>query len=234
MESSQVMNHQDAENTNATERYLLRQMTDEERMAFEEHYLNCAQCLEAITFGADFLDAGRELVEEQRLHQVAPVPPRKGWFVALRPFWQPLPALAMAAAVCLAVLSLYQHTKITSQQNLIADLKAPRQEIRYVISSGQRMGSEAVVLTRNERLSFLINFVPNHEFTSYRAEITGAGLTNGYSIPVSASEKDYSVTVSLPAAELSSGEYEVKFWGRTQSGDETKLASGSLEVKLVN
>ena len=66
MESSQVMNHQDAENTNATERYLLRQMTDEERMAFEEHYLNCAQCLEAITFGADFLDAGRELVEEQR------------------------------------------------------------------------------------------------------------------------------------------------------------------------
>ena len=137
-------------------------------------------------------------------------------------------------AVCLAVLSLYQHTKITSQQNLIADLKAPRQEIRYVISSGQRMGSEAVVLTRNERLSFLINFVPKHEFTSYRAEITGAGLANGYSIPVAASEKDYSVTVSLPAAELSSGEYEVKFWGRTQSGDETKLASGSLEVKLVN
>ena len=234
MERSQVMNHQEAENTNARERYLLRQMTDEERTVFEEHYLDCAQCLEAVTFGADFLDAGRELVEEQRLKLAEPAPARKDRAFSLRSLWQPVPALAMAAAVCLAALNFYQHSKITSQQNLIADLKAPRQEVRYLISSGQRMGSEAIVLSRNERLSFLINFVPRHEFTSYRAEINGNGLANGYSIPVTASDSDYSVNVSLPAAALADGEYQVTFWGRNQAGAETKLASGSLEVKLVN
>lgn len=231
------MNHQEAENTKATERYLLREMTDQERQAFEDHYLDCPECLESVTFGADFLDAGRELAREgvidQRIQQVDAVPGRS-WLAFLKPVWQPVPVMALALAACLAVLGIYQQTRIANQQKVIAELKAPRQEVRYVISSGQRMGSEAVVLSRNERLSFLINFVPKHEFTSYRAEITGAGLANGYSIPVSASESDYSVTVSLPAAALVGGEYEVRFWGRTQAGDETKLASGSLEVKLVN
>jgi Putative zinc-finger len=235
MESSKVMNHQEAENTKATERYLLREMTDDERKDFEEHYLDCPECLEAVTFGADFLDAGRDVAEQgaadQRVQRVAAVP-HKTWLAFLKPLWQPVPAMAAATALCLAVLGVYQQTRIAKQQNMIADLKAPRQEIRYVVSSGQRMGSEAVVLSRNERLSFLINFVPKHEFISYRAEITGAGLAKGYSIPVAASEKDYSVTVSLPAAALAGGDYEVMFWGRTQAGDETKLASGSLEVKL--
>ncbi len=234
MESSKVMNHQEAENTKATERYLLREMTDQERQDFEEHYLDCPECLESVTFGADFLAAGKEVAQENQTRQVPVIGWRERLFASLAPVWQPVPGLAVAAALCLAALGIYQQARITKQENTIADLKAPRQEVRYVITGGQRMGSESVILSRNERLSFLINFVPKHEFTSYRAAISGAGLANGYSIPVTASEKDYSVTVSLPAAELAGGEYEVTFWGRTQSGEETKLASGSLEVKLAN
>jgi hypothetical protein len=234
MESSQVMNHQEAEATKATERYLLQEMNEAERIAFEEHYQDCPQCLEAVTFGYDFLDAGRELAEEQRVHQVELLPQPRGWFTTMKLVMNPVSAMALAAVVCLAVLAGYQHKKISDLQNLTADLKAPHQEVRYVISSGQRMGSEAVLLSRKERLSFLINFVPKHEFTSYRAQITGVGLADGYSIPVAAADNDYSVTVSLPATALATGEYEVTFWGKTQSGDETKLASGSLEVKLVD
>jgi hypothetical protein len=234
MGSSQVMNHQQAENTKATERYLLREMTNEERMAFEDHYLDCAQCLEAVTFGADFLDSGHELAEEMGVQQSAALPWYRRTFSALRPLLKPAPAIALTAAVALAAFSAYQQKRITNQQNLIADLKAPSQEFRYVVSGAQRRGSNAIVLSRNERLSLLINFVPKHEFTSYRAEITGPGLPTAYSVPVAVTEQDYSVMVSLPAAVLTGGEYQVNFLGRVEGGEETKLVSNSFEVKLKN
>jgi hypothetical protein len=234
MGSSQVMNHQEAENTKATERYLLREMTNEERMAFEDHYLDCAQCLEAVTFGADFLDSGHELAEEMGVQQSAALPWYRRTFSALRPLFKPAPAIALTAAVALAAFSAYQQKRITNQQNLIADLKAPSQEFRYVVSGAQRRGSNAIVLSRNERLSLLINFVPKHEFTSYRAEITGPGLPTAYSVPVAVTEQDYSVMVSLPAAVLTGGEYQVNFLGRVDGGEETKLVSNSFEVKLKN
>jgi hypothetical protein len=228
------MNHQEAENTKATERYLLREMTNEERMAFEHHYLDCAECLEAVTFGADFLDSGHELAEEKGVQQSAALPWYRRTFSALRPMLKPAPAIALTAAVVLAAFSAYQQKRITNQQNLIADLKAPSQEFRYVVSGAQRRGSNAIVLSRNERLSLLINFVPKHEFTSYRAEITGPGLPTGYSVPVAVTEQDYSVMVSLPAAVLTGGDYQVNFLGRVEGGEETKLVSNSFEVKLKN
>jgi hypothetical protein len=238
MESSQVMNHQEAENTKATERYLLREMTEQERMAFEDHYLSCAECLEAVTFGADFLDAGRELLQDQGAQKPASVPWHDRMFSGLRPGFRlmlkPVPAMAVAAVIGLAALSAYQQKRITSQQNQIADLKAPSQEFRYVVSGAQRRGSNAIVLSRHERLSLLINFVPKHEFTSYRAEITGPGLSTGYSVPVAVTEQDYSVMVSLPAAVLTGGEYQLNFLGRVEGGEETKLVSNSFEVKLKN
>jgi hypothetical protein len=234
MGSSQVMNHQEAENTKATERYLLREMTNEERMAFEDHYLDCAQCLEAVTFGADFLDSGHEMAEEKGVQQSVAVPWFDRMFSALRPILKPAPAIALTAAVAMAAFSAYQQKRITNQQNLIADLKAPSQEFRYVVSGAQRRGSNAIVLSRNERLSLLINFVPKHEFTSYRAEITGPGLPTAYSVPVAVTEQDYSVMVSLPAAVLTGGEYQVNFLGRVDGGEETKLVSNSFEVKLKN
>ena len=233
MESSQVMNHQEAENTKATERYLLREMTEQERQAFEAHYLDCAICLEAVTFGSDFLNAGRELSQESGVQQVAIARPRLRLWAPMRSLLQPVPAMAFAALLCLAAFSVYQHSRITSQQNMIAELKAPSQEVRYVISGAQRRGSDTIALSRNQRLSLLINFIPKHEFTSYRAEITGPGMATGYSLPVSVKEQDYSVTVSLPATAFTGGQYEVNFWGRLQSGEETKLASESFQLELA-
>jgi hypothetical protein len=41
------MNHADAAATLAVERYLLGEMTDNERPAFEEHYFGCVECADA-------------------------------------------------------------------------------------------------------------------------------------------------------------------------------------------
>src|SRR5690348_16134936 len=59
------MNHQQALDSMAVERYVLNEMTATDRQAFEEHYFNCPECLEAITYASDFLEVGREYVQEE-------------------------------------------------------------------------------------------------------------------------------------------------------------------------
>jgi len=46
------MNHLQAVNTSAAERYLLEEMSELERHAFEDHYFSCADCAEDVRVGA--------------------------------------------------------------------------------------------------------------------------------------------------------------------------------------
>jgi hypothetical protein len=236
MESSETMNHQEAEKTSATERYLLRQMTDQERMAFEDHYLDCAQCLEAVTLGADFLDAGRELAEEGRFNQPTPVPAHQGWFGLWQSLRQPIPALAMAAAVCLAVLGVYQQTKISSQQNLIAELKAPRQEVRYVLKSEQRSGSGPGVLRvpRRSELVLEVEFTPKPIYKSYRVDVVSAANVIVYSFPFSSTAAGESVMVPVSAEILAPGRTTLLVKGVGQGGQETEAGNGVFDLQFTN
>ncbi len=51
------MNHQEAIQTLALERYLMGEMADQERDAFEEHFFTCAECAEDARAGGAMRDA---------------------------------------------------------------------------------------------------------------------------------------------------------------------------------
>src|SRR5262252_5269488 len=51
------MNHREAVETLALERYLLDEMADQERDAFEEHFFSCAECAEDARAGGAMRDA---------------------------------------------------------------------------------------------------------------------------------------------------------------------------------
>jgi hypothetical protein len=59
------MTHEDAVHTMASERYLLEEMSELERYAFEEHLFSCADCAEDVRIG-DLMRAGaREAARKQ-------------------------------------------------------------------------------------------------------------------------------------------------------------------------
>lgn len=53
------MTHQESVNTLASERYLLEEMTELERHAFEEHFFDCADCAEDVRVGAYLREGAR-------------------------------------------------------------------------------------------------------------------------------------------------------------------------------
>jgi hypothetical protein len=100
------MEHTEAIATNASERYVLGEVTAAEGDAFEEHFFDCAVCADDVRLGASFLDGGRRLVREDEQTPLAPVVP-----LTARPrTWSWIP-LAAAAAILFIPLNVALMTR---------------------------------------------------------------------------------------------------------------------------
>lgn len=96
------MDHLQAVDSLATERYLLGEMTEPERDAFEEHYFDCGACAEDVRIGSLMSDAARAgLLNESRVATFAPRP-------RASQRWRHSVALPWAVAATLVVGIAYQ------------------------------------------------------------------------------------------------------------------------------
>ena len=125
------MDHNQAIKLDAVERYLLEEMTPQERDDFEEHYFDCHDCATELRATAAFMDAaGQEL-------KANPVPqPKKAtnggngksFFASLWPTMLVWSALAASLLVI-----VYQNAVVFPRfQTQIAELRAP--EVLPVVS----------------------------------------------------------------------------------------------------
>lgn len=221
-----AMNHQKALDEHATERYLLREMTAEERRAFEEHYLDCAECLEAVTFGAEFLETGRKVaLEQQHERAVQPVPSwRERLLPAISEWLRPVPALAFALLLCFGSMT-YQATTIHRQQQKIASLQDLKPEFRFVLTGESRGEARIVRVQHKTQLSVKVEFAPGSEYTPYRADLLSANDKVKYSMPLSVGPNDDSISFSIPAAGLDPGDYSLIIRRENKTGASKDLAS---------
>jgi hypothetical protein len=105
------MDHELAVKNQAVERYFLKEMSSEEREAFEEHFFVCNLCADDVRATSAFVDNAKSILKER---QAWPKPARSwiGWF-------RPAFAAGALAALCLVVIG-YQNISV------IPALKAPR------------------------------------------------------------------------------------------------------------
>ena len=94
------MDHSEAVQLRATEKYLLGDLPTDQREAFEDHFFECTECAQDVKATAVLIDNARSVLRE------APVPARelqparqKAWWGWLQPAW----GLAAAAAILAVV-----------------------------------------------------------------------------------------------------------------------------------
>jgi anti-sigma factor RsiW len=130
------MEHYEAVQSLAVEKYLLDEFDSGEREAFEDHFFSCHECAEELQATAALLDRGKELFAHEPLSYVERVPePEKtpaganrrpappdphGWFGWLRPAIA-APAMALLLLV-VAVQNLYQ---LPGLERSLSALNAP-------------------------------------------------------------------------------------------------------------
>jgi hypothetical protein len=191
------MEHKTALKTLAAERYLLGEMTGEERDDFEAHYFTCTECAEEVRHAAALAEnlkaVGPEgfLVTEEKpgiLEQIA------GWFAPAR--WVP-----SAAAACLAVVSGYQ------QFVVIPGLRAPSAITAAVLAPATRGEPRTVSPGRDGFVSMLLELNAPAAVKNLRIEIYSDSKALVRSIEA---DNGPNVLVRVNSRDLPAGRYELR------------------------
>jgi hypothetical protein len=96
------MDHDTIAETHAVERYLLDEMSADEREQFETHFFECEACAEDVLSGSMFVANSRavfaEDAEAKPVRAPDPVPEKRPWWTAImRPVW----GVALAGALAI-------------------------------------------------------------------------------------------------------------------------------------
>jgi hypothetical protein len=130
------MTHQDAVDTLASERYLLDEMSEQDRQTFEEHYFQCEICADDLRVAAAMLQGAKEgFAGASAAGNVLPM--AAGRRAAPKTAWYRSAVLPWAAAAMLALVAGYQSLGI--KQN------APPLALTPHTLRPQSRGAEAVV-----------------------------------------------------------------------------------------
>jgi hypothetical protein len=119
------MTHTEALNTLASERYLLEEMTESERDAFEEHYFSCLECAEDVRTAAvmrDGVEAGFAAAPIARVATFVPAAKRQ----AARQPWYQSTVLPWAVAATLAIAVTYQARPTRQAEAPTSSASAPQ------------------------------------------------------------------------------------------------------------
>ncbi|HJQ40664.1 MAG TPA: hypothetical protein VKB93_26275 [Thermoanaerobaculia bacterium] len=202
------MDHSEAQQNHAVERYLLNEMTGGERDGFEEHYFDCRLCAEDVTDGAKLVAAGR------RVALISPnvVPMPRRWTA-----W--LPTAAAAALVIVAVgigVPRRSSPSLELAQDYVVD---------FSVSRGP--GSEPLTITPENPIVY-VRIPEEPAFPSYKIQIRDSAGKEVMAVSVDADRAKEQIPV-LPRS-LPTGGYVLAIEG-VRDGNHTEIDKRELTVR---
>src|SRR5215467_6228814 len=154
--SIDTMSHDQAVSIHAAERYVLGELSDAEREAFESHYFDCRECFQLVSLEGQFLAHAREALDPE---------PEKSWLAQmLLDLRRPAPVFVSALLLCALGIGAYQ-------QSVISDLRSPRVDARYFLPQDPRGGAKSINVSRSAALSLTVLFTSQPQFVAYRAQV---------------------------------------------------------------
>ncbi|GAC1616713.1 MAG: hypothetical protein NVS9B13_02460 [Candidatus Acidiferrum sp.] len=201
------MNHSEAVQLSAAEKYLLGELTADAREAFEDHYFDCLDCARDVRLGVLFMDSGRELAHKPSLFGPAQEwkEPQGRWFAWLRP------AFAAPLLAGLLFIILYQNTVTfpNARQSGLQDAIPQVVQSVSLLAANSRGGTGAVVHVTQGKPFHVFFDVPPGDFSEYRCELQSVTGNSLFSMQISAGEAKNTVELAIPPKFLSAGSYSI-------------------------
>lgn len=196
------MDHETAMKTEAIERYLLREMPDGERDAFEEHFFECSDCANELKAASAFLENLKTVVAEEPV--VIRKPEQRDWFAWLR--WNlAQPALTMALLAIVGYETLY----LVPQLRQAAE---PHMVTSAVLRSETRGEAALIRQSKEEGLLLSFDLPPGIREQKYTIELASADGRKIREIPAAAPPEGDPFQLTIPER-LEAGVYTVRVLG---------------------
>ena len=227
------MDHKQAVETMAIEKYLLDEFREKELEEFEDHLFSCYECAREVKLGVALMEHGKEIfVEEPKslaervpVVRAAAVPARqtvrRDWFGWLRPaFAVPVFALVLGVAVFQNLVQIPEMHRAAMAVNTAEVLPPPL----YLASGGAR-GEGHTVIAKPEQQFVVTIDIPGDANASYAAELYDAAGQSKLSLAIPAGASKEGLAIRMPG-DLSAGSYVlvVKKAASSVSGEVARYA----------
>ena len=219
------MDHETAVKLMASERYLLGELSPDQRDAFEEHFFECAECAEDVRAAAAFRANANAVLRDPHkpagklsvtaVRPAANEPPRRRWFLS--------PAFAFSVACNFLLLILIGHQRLRVMPELrqeMAGLTEPQFGSLIVVPPSARGEGNPIAVPRANRfLQFRFELSPAEAFQAYSYEISGvAGPARSADSIAAPADSRAGLFLTVPTAGFQPGEYLLVLRGMGSNG----------------
>jgi anti-sigma factor RsiW len=221
------MDHTESIRLMAAEKYLLGELTPEQREQFEEHFFGCQECALDVRAGAALVEHSKVALAEPVAVSPArtPVAAKVGRWAWLRPAFV-VPVLAV-----LLVVVGYQNLVTYPQLKQLAS--SPQILPWASINVSTRGTSATQISTRpGEGFHLLVNIPPDSHFASYTFDLSNASGRLEWSRTVPATSSDEARSIYVPGANQEQGIYTLAVRGNTTAKASSDLGHYSIEVQI--
>lgn len=199
------MDHQEAIQLGAVEKYCLDELPAAQRSEFEAHFFDCRECASELRVTAAFLDIARAELKRGKFVSAAPRTVKRSWLELLaRPA-----VLTPAFGLLLAVIA-YQNSVVLPRFNgQIAQLRQPGVVATVSLIGGNSRGSAPPPISGTTGQPILLSFdIPAiRPYPGYDCVLIDASRTVVWRVPVSSVQAQDTVSISVPAGALRAGDY---------------------------
>jgi hypothetical protein len=218
------MEHSEAIQLMAAEKYLLDELSADVRDEFEEHLFGCHECAMDMRTASVFLEQGKAVLAEPVVATVREKEKsRPGFFAWLRP------AFAIPAMAALLLVIGYQN--LVTLPQLTRSLNKP-QLLPATTVNLLTYGTNATPLVVHRGEGFLLNVIapPDHRYPAYEADLRSpAGGVESVAISAQA---DDTWPIRFPGANRQSGTYRIVVHGVTAGGQNVEVGGGSFQLQV--
>jgi len=232
------MEHTQAIQLKAAERYVLGELPRDLREQYEEHFFSCVECAEEVNLAAAFVENSRAATGSEPV--MPPVrlplgaeqrPAASAWLGA---FLRPSFALPVFAA--LLMLVAYQELLViprlkgaaTPSVSTLAS-PAPQALASFSLITADSRGGEPLLVSvaPGQPFSLYFDIPPDGHYSSYICELQNAAGKAEFSLNISAEQAKNAVQLLIPSSSLGTGKHMLVVRGL---GTQDSAVSGGTEV----
>jgi hypothetical protein len=218
--NTRVIDHEEATRNLMAERYLLGELTEEDRDSYEEHLFSCQDCFEQIKVGTELVSQIRQLGPD-----TADTMP--GFMSRIiKNVSQPFTASVFALLICVSAFNVYQY-------KMIHGLRQAQITPSFFLSDGAKAGGvKKVVVSPNARFDLSIQLLQSGDFSSYEGRVLTESEQVKSSFPISAEQTKDTIHLLLDSGVLRSGNYLIVINGISADGSKSEVARYPFQIQV--